>query len=314
MKQSVEARENNYRRHFRLVTYIIMSIAAIFYLARPSLGETGAKEVPKLNPPAAAAVVVPSAANAVPSPGICAPIASGLSSTAANGKLVIDKSAIRNQSKERLEQLKKFTVPEYEQFITGNPGGEHYPLLHYVTKTYHAANDCRHVVDIGTRYVASSLALGASGVHVKTFDIPASHERVAAFRGKTEAAWQQELQSNENVHIEFYNLDLLTVPDEDFHRYMATWLIVLDTFHEPYSVPFEREFLSRLVNLKDPFKFRGIMLLDDIHMNEEMERWWKELQDNAAEWGFVAYDLTSVGHFSGTGLLDFSGQVDIVEA
>jgi hypothetical protein len=32
------------------------------------------------------------------------------------------------------------------------------------------------------------------------------------------------------------------------------------------------------------------------------------------EWGFVANDLTSVAHYAGTGLLDFSGQVAIVEA
>jgi hypothetical protein len=31
--------------------------------------------------------------------------------------------------------------------------------------------------------------------------------------------------------------------------------------------------------------YKGLMVLDDIHMDEEMERWWKELQDNANEWG-----------------------------
>jgi hypothetical protein len=48
-------------------------------------------------------------------------------------------------------------------------------LWHYLTKTYyHADSDCWHVVGIGTHYVASSLALEATGVTVKTFDIPQS--------------------------------------------------------------------------------------------------------------------------------------------
>jgi hypothetical protein len=57
--------------------------------------------------------------------------------------------------------------------------------------------------------------------------------------------------------------------------------------------------------------FKGILLLDDIHLNPEMEKWWKELQDSAGKLGFVAYDVSNVGHFSGTGLLDFSGKVRI---
>jgi NAD-dependent DNA ligase len=86
-------------------------------------------------------------------------------------------------------------------------------------------------------------------------------------------AWQQELQSTERVHVEFHNLDLSSVPDEDFQQYMAT----LDTFQQPYSVSFEREFMGQLVNLKAPFKFHGIMILEDIQLNEEMECWWREL-------------------------------------
>ena len=91
---------------------------------------------------------------------------------------------------------------------------------------------------------------------------------------------------------------------------MNTWLIMLDTFHEPYSVPFEREWLKRLVDAKF---FKGVIVLDDLTYNEEMQNWWKEVRDNAAGNGYVAYDITKVGHFSGTGLLDFSGQVSVID-
>ena len=87
----------------------------------------------------------------------------------------------------------------------------------------------------------------------------------------------------------------------DFRKYMNTWMIMLD---EPYTVPFEREWIKRLVDAKF---FKGILLLDDIHLNPEMEKWWIELKDNALRDGYTVYDVTKVGHASGTGFLDFSG-------
>ena len=35
------------------------------------------------------------------------------------------------------------------------------------------------------------------------------------------------------------------------------------------------------MDLVDAKFFKGILLLDDIHMNTEMEKWWKELKENA---------------------------------
>jgi hypothetical protein len=99
------------------------------------------------------------------------------------------------------------------------------------------------------------------------------------------------------------------ISEEDFKRYFSTWLIILDTFHRPDTRPFEREWLARLRGIG----FKGILLLDDIFESGEMKGWWKELQANASEWGYAAYDLTSIGHSTGTGLLDFTGRVKIIE-
>ena len=79
---------------------------------------------------------------------------------------------------------------------------------------------------------------------------------------------------------------------------------MLDTFHKPYTVPFEREWMKRLVDAKF---FKGVLLLDDIRLNYEMKKWWTELKDNANRDGYVVHDVTKVGHKTGTGLLDFSG-------
>ena len=62
--------------------------------------------------------------------------------------------------------------------------------------------------------------------------------------------------------------------------------------------------MKRLVDAKF---FKGILLLDDIRLNSEMEKWWTELKDNAYCDGYVVHDVTKVGHTTGTGFLDFSG-------
>jgi hypothetical protein len=220
--------------------------------------------------------------------------------------LVIDFNAVRALSKDRLSQIKEFTVQRYEKFVMAPPGREHYTLMEYLSRNY--SDGCRHVADVGTRYVASSLALGASGTPVSTFDLPNSRERIEAFRGKTEADWQSQVEAA-GVHVTFYNLDLLAIPDAEFLQYTSTWLISLDTHHLPYTVPFEREFFSRLTKSG----YKGLLVLDDIHLNDEMKKWWAEVGASAASTqNYKLYDLTAVGHSTGTGLVDFSGRVRIV--
>ena len=82
---------------------------------------------------------------------------------------------------------------------------------------------------------------------------------------------------------------------------------MLDTFHQPDTSPFEREFFQRLLDIE----FKGILGLDDIHLNSEMKQWWKEVQDGAVDGGYATYDITEVGHATGTGLVDFSGKVEL---
>lgn len=134
-------------------------------------------------------------------------------------------------SKDRLSQLKHFTVERYEKYFMSKPGQEHYTLLEYLMKTFGpveikpcAGQDHRrHVGDIGTRYIASALALGAASqdIAVKTFDLPDSRERKEAFRGRSEQEWQQNVLA-EGVRINFVNQNLVDVTDEEFKAYTAT--------------------------------------------------------------------------------------------
>jgi hypothetical protein len=219
-----------------------------------------------------------------------------------NMEFIIDFEEVRKFANTPLEKIKGFTISDYEQYMMSPAGKEHYALLNYLSQTF---ADCRHIVDIGTRYVSSALAMASNlKTPVWTFDLPSSNERLAAFRGKTEDEWQKDLREV-GANITFYNEDLMRVSDEDFNMYLGTWFIMLDTHHRPYTVPFEIQFFKRVVDSG----YKGIMLLDDIDEHDEMRRWWKELQDGAAAGGYRTFDVSPVGHWSGTGIVDFSGKM-----
>ena len=217
---------------------------------------------------------------------------------------IIDFEEVRNFANDPLENIKGFTTKEYEGFMMAPAGREHYALLNFLSQKF---GDCRHITDSGTRYVSSALAMASNlRTPVWTFDLPTSKERVHAFRGKTEDDWQNELHQV-GANVTFYNVDLMKASDEDFKKYLNTWFVMLDTHHRPYTVPFEREFFTRVLNSG----YKGLMLLDDVNEHDEMRRWWKEVQDGAAAGGYKVYLFTPIGHWSGTGFVDFSGKLKV---
>jgi hypothetical protein len=46
------------------------------------------------------------------------------------------------------------------------------------------------------------------------------------------------------------------------------------------------------------------MLCDDIHLSDEMERFWREIKHEK-------YDITQYGHHSGTGIVLFSNETTL---
>jgi hypothetical protein len=67
--------------------------------------------------------------------------------------------------------------------------------------------------------------------------------------------------------------------------------IMLDTYHDG---TFEKEFYDHLVSIN----YKGYLLLDDIHLNFEMERFWGSITKEK-------YDITNIGHSTGTGVVYF---------
>ena len=108
--------------------------------------------------------------------------------------IILDFKEIKaTTDNQRLNDVKGFTELKHEQWILSPAGSEHYILLHHLATQPSIISTCprhhQHLVDIGTRYVTSALAMAsASPMHPKvlTFDTPTSIERTRAFRGKTE--------------------------------------------------------------------------------------------------------------------------------
>lgn len=76
-------------------------------------------------------------------------------------------------------------------------------------------------------------------------------------------------------------------------RLLQAALIFLDTVHDG-------EFESKFVGFLREKAYKGWLVLDDIHLNGQMNRFWDEIE----EWKL---DITSLGHRTGTGLVRFGG-------
>lgn len=179
-------------------------------------------------------------------------------------------------------------------------------MLSHVAQVF--GHEIGEYVDIGTRVAASALSLMSHGHRVTTIDIPTSVELDFMTRktfGLSVSEWQHKLAHvTGSKKLTVVKADLLLVNASSTQPLWETIrhapLIFIDTYHKPYSKPFEREFIKYLVDIR----YTGVVLLDDIYLNYEMQKIFDELVC-VTHAPYNAYDLTVVGHSSGTGLLDF---------
>lgn len=159
--------------------------------------------------------------------------------------------------------LSKFN-PHLHEYVKGQfhegSGSEHYRLLTELSKGKNL------VYDVGTYRGASAVAL-SNAKKVFTYDV------------------QQLLKCNlpDNVVYKIGNCigkDLLKAD-----------LILVDTFHDG---KFEQEVYNYLVDNN----YKGLLLLDDIYLNDEMKAFWGGIENKKQ-------DLTYIGHYSGTGIVYF---------
>ena len=85
----------------------------------------------------------------------------------------------------------------------------------------------------------------------------------------------------------------------DIETLIKSDFISLDIGHDAIV---EQEILMALVDNG----YKGLLFLDDIHLNQEMHDWWNGIT-------IPKIDLTPLGHYSGTGIVVFdTSRFDIV--
>lgn len=182
---------------------------------------------------------------------------------------------ILSVSKEKLNSINLDTYQESfksdgypNNWFFMDAGQEHYRLLAYIGSLYKG----KTLLDIGTYQGNSAIALS----HNKNNDVISYDLKPQPIINKIKS---------KNTEFKIGNIldDLNILIDCPF--------IMLDTYH---NGDFEAEFVNYLIQIK----YKGLVLFDDIHLNKPMKSFWNNLK-------LDKYDLTEIGHFSGTGLVNF---------
>lgn len=163
-----------------------------------------------------------------------------------------------------LSNIRNYVTEQHFQWLTAK--NDHYTLLAFLSSKINNSV----IYDIGTYRGMSAIALSVNKTNkIVSYDI-ANFLEIAV-----------------PPNIEFKIGNCYDDPD------MANSpLILLDV--DPHDGIFEPQFVSWLKENN----FKGWLLLDDIHLNPAMEKFWNDID-------LEKYDLTDVGHYSGTGLVVF---------
>ena len=161
-----------------------------------------------------------------------------------------------------------------EEFL-GRAGQQHYKLLAYLSTLW----DGVEIFDIGTHRGASSLALSYNSKNkVLSFDIEHKYR----------------LAQVENIQYFLEDLFDESVRSGWEARLLASPFIFLDI--DPHEGTRELKFYKWL----EEKQYKGIVILDDIWYFKDMrDKFWYEIPTEHK------IDITHLGHWSGTGLLQF---------
>lgn len=163
----------------------------------------------------------------------------------------------------------------FTKYFRLNMGQEHYKLLAFLSSQ---CDKGYQIYDIGTFLGFSALALAYNpDVRVTTYDL-VNHIQT------------QETSAKNYNNISFKLADC-TQPGEVEGLGKAS-IIFLDV--DPHDGIQEPHIFKAIQDSG----FRGVLVVDDIHLNEGMKRFW--------EWiPLKKYDITKYGHYSGTGIVVF---------
>jgi len=148
-------------------------------------------------------------------------------------------------------------------------GSNHYRLLSYISDLLNE----ELILDIGADNGCSGLALtNNESVQVHSYDIVLRHE----------------IQLIKRPNFQFFIENILQTAPEKISQVR---FMMLDTFHDG---KFEAEFYAFLKSVG----YKGLLFLDDIHLNPAMEQFWASITEEK-------HDLTRIGHSTGSGIVIF---------
>jgi hypothetical protein len=172
------------------------------------------------------------------------------------------------------EVARAFLPPERVAYLHDPPGREPYKLLAFLSTLAREGP----TVDIGTLHGSSALALSYGSSHVVSYDVARLHRFPDHWRS-----------------VEFV-LGNVLIPGPARDRFVElaarSRLVSLDV--DPHDGEQERVFVALL----GESRFRGCLVLDDIHLNPPMRRFWDAIE-------LPKIDLTACGHTTGTGCVLF---------
>jgi len=167
---------------------------------------------------------------------------------------------------------------ESEEFFD-KPGRNHYYLLAYLSTLFNNSN----IIDIGTHLGKSSLALSYNKTNVvHTFNIE-------------DQIKNSKIKDRQNIQFHIENILEDSIQEKWYDIIINTPIIVFDI--EPHNGSYEYEFYKYLMSIG----YQGIVVWDDIWYFKEMrDNFWYLIPND------IKYDLTLIGHWSGTGITCFA--------
>jgi predicted O-methyltransferase YrrM len=173
------------------------------------------------------------------------------------------------------EEILKINLDYFNHDVKNYPHlhdiNEHYRLLNYITNLYEDIL----ILDIGTAMGHSCLSLAQNKKNkIITYDI---------------------LERNHSF-FNFYNnviFKKMDANEETSENIKLAKIIFLDV--DPHDGIQEKKFTDMLENID----FKGYLICDDINLNSGMKYWWDSIE-------YEKYDLTEIGHWSGTGLINYN--------
>jgi len=168
-----------------------------------------------------------------------------------------------------------------EAEFKGAPGKEHYRLLSYFSTLF----DNRNILDIGSHKGCSALALSYNTTNtIYSFDIVDNINPI--------------IKLIENIHFHKENILDENIADKWKDIILSCPFIFMDV--DPHNGQMELEFYNYLKKIN----YGGFVIFDDIwYFNDMRNIFWYKIPYEER------YDLTHIGHWSGTGIVSFNTNI-----